>query len=150
MLLARPVSRASPKDVLVDFVRDHRVHFDVAPEVTFRGPERLKVGYVVRLWALHPKGARALPGCPKCDELVTGLREIALAVTPTGQRPTVTQIEPFEHALYDSKQVSGADEVTLTMRLTHRAEYAAPVDPCEHRCLKEIRESLKSLGARER
>lgn len=140
----------SPVGDLAAFVRGHRVHFDVIPEVTFRGSERLKVGYVVRLWAVHAKGARALPACGKCDELIARLREIALTVTPPSDRPTMTAIEPFEHALYDSREVPGADEVMLSMRLTHRAEYAAPIDVCEDRCLKEVRDALKSLGARER
>ena len=29
------------------------------------------------------------------------------------------------------------------------AEYERPVDACEERCLKEIRQGLRSLGARE-
>lgn len=144
------MTHTPPAGELATFVRDHRVHFDVMPEVTFRGSERLKVGYVVRLWAVHAKGARALPGCAKCDDLIARLREIASAVRPPSDRPTMTAIEPFEHALYDSREVPGADEVMLSMRLTHRAEYAAPVDPCEDRCLKEIRDALKTLGARER
>jgi hypothetical protein len=144
------MSVTASNDPLPAFIRDHRVHFDVTQEITFRGSERLEVGYVIHLWALHPKGARALPGCAKCEELVARLREIALAVVPAGPRPTVPLVEPFEHALYDSKDVPGADEVMLSMRLAHREEYAASVDACEERCLKEIRTKLESLGVRER
>ena len=130
-------------------VREHRVHFDVGPEIVIRDRERQKVGFEVRLWAVHPKGARALPGCDKCRVLVRALERIAAAVLPPEGRATRYAVEPVAPALYDSRDVPGADEVSLTLRLVHREEYERPVDACEERCLKEIRESLKALGARE-
>ena len=130
-------------------VREHRVHFDVGPEIVMEAGERLKVGFEVRLWAVHPKGARALPGCGKCRTLVRVLERVAWAVLPQDDRATRYAIEPFAAALYDSRIVPGADEVGLTVRLVHRADYERPIDACEERCLKEIRQSLKALGARE-
>jgi hypothetical protein len=130
-------------------VREHRVHFDVGPEIVFPDGELRKVGFEVRLWAVHPKGARALPGCDKCRGLVRELERIAAAVLPPEGRATRYAVEPFAPALYDSRVVPDADEVCLTLRLVHREEYDRPVDACEERCLKEIRESLKALGVRE-
>lgn len=133
-----------------EFVRAHHVHFDVSPEVAFGKEERWTVGFLVRLWAVHDKGDTALPGCPKCVHLVEDLRRLAESVCPHELRPTQSEIPPFERALYDSKEVPGADEVAVTIRLTHRENYAAPVDACEERCLREIRAGLKAAGARER
>ena len=138
------------RDELSSFARAHHVRFEVQPEVTFAGAERLTVGYRLSLWALHEKGSGAMPGCPKCVSLVEGLRQIATEAVPREARATRISMEPFEPALYDSTEVSGADEVRLDVRLTHRDRYDAPIDACEDRCLREIRGQLKQLGIRER
>jgi hypothetical protein len=130
--------------------RQHRVHYDVTPEVIIKSEGRTAVGYEIRLFAVHEKGARAVPGCPKCVDLVRDLRPIAEWLVPDEHRPTLAGIEPFHPSLYDSKEVPGTDEVALSIRLTHREGYDRPVDACEQRCLKEIRERLKVLGIRER
>lgn len=135
---------------LRDLVRRHKVHYEVAPEIFFRGTEPLKVGFEVRLWAVHEKGAKALPGCEKCLELASVLRDIAEWLVPPEGRPTRIEIEPFEPALYSSSVAPGADEVAIAIRLVHREGYDQPIDPCEERCLKEIRARLKALGAQER
>lgn len=134
---------------LAEIVRRRRVHFEVRPEVTIRDEQRLIVGYEIRIWAIHPKGAKALPGCVKCGALVEDLHVLARAVVPLELRPTFCAIEPPSAALYDSQLVPGADEICVTVRLVHRDRYDRPVDACEERCLKEIRNSLKALGARE-
>lgn len=134
---------------LRELVREHHVHFEVQPEVVILGSERRKVGYEVRLWAVHPKGARALPGCGKCRALLDDLRRLAAEVLPRDERPTRYAIEPPSPALYVSSVVEGADEVGLGVRLLHRSDYGRPVDACEERCLREIRQRLKALGARE-
>ena len=135
---------------LAERARARRVHFDVEPEIVLRGSERVKVGFQVHLWAVHPKGARALPGCPKCWDLVEDLRRIAEEVVPVERRPSRTELVPFRPALYESRVVPGADEVRVTIRLIHREGYERPVDECEERCLKEIRARLRALGVRER
>ena len=135
---------------LVEIARSHRVHFDVEPEIVMRGSERVKVGFRVHLWAVHPKDARALPGCPKCWELVGDLRRIAEGVVPPDDRPSRTELAPFRPALYDSRVVPNSDEVSVTIRLLHRDGYDNPVDRCEERCLKEIRSRLIALGIPER
>ncbi len=131
---------------LSEIARNRHVHFDVEPEMIIRGSERVKVGFEVHLWAVHPKGARALPGCPKCWELVNDLRRIAEAVVPPEGRPTRSELEPFGRALYDSRVVPGSDEVSVTIHLFHREGYDRPIDACEEQCLKEIRARLRALG----
>lgn len=135
---------------LARIAQARQVHFDVEPEIVIRGSERVRVGFQVNLWAVHVKGARAMPGCPKCWELLEDLRRIAEDVVPTGERPSRTELVPFRPALYESGVVPGADEVTVTIRLIHREGYERPVDACEERCLKEIRARLRALGIRER
>jgi hypothetical protein len=69
---------------------------------------------------------------------------------PSEHRPTRIEIEPFRPALYESQEVAGADEIALCIRLAHREGWDQPIDACEERCLKEIRQRLRSAGVRER
>jgi hypothetical protein len=135
---------------LAAMARSRHVHFDVEPEIVVRGSERVKVGFQVHLWAIHPNGARAHPGCPKCWSLVEDLRRIAEEVVPAAERPSRTELGPFRPALYESRVVAGSDEVCVTIRLIHRDGYDRPIDACQERCLKEIRARLRVLGIRER
>jgi len=135
---------------LAAFAREHHVHFEVQPDVLVRTSERVKIGFEIRLWAVHARGAHALPGCAKCRDLATELRRLAEWAVPSEHRPTRIEIEPFHPALYDSREVTGADEIALCIRLAHREGWDQPIDACEERCLKEIRQRLRSAGARER
>jgi hypothetical protein len=81
---------------------------------------------------------------------VDDLRLIAEEVIPSGERPSRIELEPFRPALYDSRVVPDADEVTVTIRLIHREGYDRPIDACEERCLKEIRTRLRDFGIPER
>lgn len=131
------------------FVREHHVYFEVRPELVPTAGERLKVGFELRLWAVHPKGAHALPGCDRCRALARDLERLARAVMPPPDREARSALEPFRPALYESRVVQGADEICVIVRIFHRTEYERPVDACEERCLKEIRQALRALGARE-
>jgi hypothetical protein len=135
---------------LAAFAHDHHVHFDVQPDVLIRANDRVRIGFEVRLWAVHARGARALPGCDKCLDLVAELRRLAEWAIPSEHRPTRIEIEPFRPALYESQEVAGADEIALCIRLAHREGWDQPIDACEERCLKDIRQRLRSAGVRER
>jgi hypothetical protein len=133
----------SNQSEFTEFVRAHHVHFDVKPEILIQGAERVKVGFEVRIWGMHTRGSQ-------CHDLAARLSRLADWAIPHEHRPTVIVIEPFERALYDSKEIAGADEIAVAIRLVHRDGYELPIDACEERCLKEIRERLRTLKAQER
>lgn len=135
---------------LAALAREHHMHFDVTPDVVIRGEQRISVGFEVRLWATHARGAQALPGCPKCRDLAASIRPLAEWAIPSERRPTRIEIEPFHPALYDSRELPGADEIAVAIAIAHRDRWDAPVDACEERCLKEIRQRLRTIGIRER
>lgn len=135
---------------LRDSARRHHVHFEVQPELISERDVLTQVGYQVRVWTVHDKGAHAMPGCGKCRELLAELDRIVQWAVPAEDRPTRIEIERPGAALYDSSEVPGSDEVALTIRLTHREAYASPIDACERRCLQQIRERLRWLGIPER
>lgn len=130
--------------------RKLHAHYDIEPEIVFVDGARRKVGFHVRLWGVHAKGARVLPGCSRCREIEEELKRIGEFVVPREERPTRLEFDPFRPALYDSRVVPDADEVVLSIRLVHREGYEQPVDACEERCLKEIVARCRELGIPER
>lgn len=66
---------------LRSFIREHYVHFDIAARVEILDGERARVGDELRLWAVHPRHTRALPGCERCRSAFEKLRRIALSLT---------------------------------------------------------------------
>jgi hypothetical protein len=142
----------SPDHTLLrQFVKLHHVHCSVEPEWVVVGGSRFPVGFDLRLFAVHDKDARALPGGPESRALAASLRKLAESLVPECRTAARFDIEPFSPVLYDSREVAGADEVALTIRLLHHAErYTDPVDASEERCLKMIRERLKLLALPER
>lgn len=127
-----------------------RAHFDVVPVLELRGDTRLRVGSVVRLWGVHPKGARALPGCPKSRAIFSDLEPVA-AYALGGDPSMQIALDPLRPALYESRVVPGADEIALAIRITPRADHgAAAARAAEERYLKLVRARLRELGVSER
>ena len=131
-----------------EFVRRHHVHYDVRDELIVDGDQRRKVGYRVRLWGVVPEQG-LLPAdvmeSPFAQELVA----LAEQVVPGERHDTTVSIEPPAPALYDSRVVTGADEIALDIRLVH-AGFDAPSGAAEDRCLRAIRRALEKLGAPQR
>lgn len=131
-------------------VRRLHVHYDVEAELEPRGDARVRIGSLLRLWGVHAKGSRPLPGCAKCREIIKRLELVAEYAL---DHDTSMQIafEPLRRALYDSRVVPGTDEVALPIRITASTRDAATTGSGgEERCLKLIRARLKELGVPER
>lgn len=137
-------------EALREIVSSRHVHFDVEPELALSGRERLRVGFRVRLWAVHSRQAGALPGCEVCTPLLEDLRRVADAVVPPSPEAMLVEFEAFRPALYASSVVPGADEVALAISLRNRDGLDRPLDSCGEACLREIRKRLLALGISER
>lgn len=125
------------------------LHYDVDPELMPRGDTREVAGLVVRLWGVHEKGARALPGCRKSREIAARLAEIG-GWALDGEDCACAELEPVRLALYDSCTVHGADEIALPIRIRERTpRRTRGATPAEERCLAHIRARLRALGGAE-
>jgi hypothetical protein len=125
------------------------LHFDVEPELAPCGEMRATLGLVVRLWGVHAKGARALPGCPKTRAIAAHLRDIA-GYALAGDAGALGELEPVRRALYESRVVLGADEVALGIRIVERTpRRTGGATASEERCLGMVRARLRALGASE-
>lgn len=131
---------------LGQWIRDHRVTWELGPWQELVDHRPLKVGFELRLYGQHPPHAYPPPGCEKCLAVYDGLRAVAEAALPREHRPSRYDIRPFDAALHLRPDSGWAPEVQVTVHIVHRDGYLSPVDDCEKRCAEEIQRNLKQLG----
>lgn len=142
---------APPEEsTLKDWVRQHRVTWEVGPSQELVEHRPQTVGFELRLFGRHGADVRPSPGCPECVSLHERLRAIAEAAFPKEHRPTRYEIEPFEAAFRLRPESEWKPEVQLKVRIVHRGDYLRPLDECEKRCAGEIQEALRGLGVQPR
>jgi hypothetical protein len=135
--------------LLKDMVEMHQVCYEVWPELLMVKGQQVKVGFNLELAGTHEHGTSTLsPGCPRCIRTFEDLRQIAEWIMPKEERPSCYEIEPYDRALHESAQRKFVPEVVLSMKILHRHGFDQPVDECEERCLKEMRNKLAELGVR--
>lgn len=123
-----------------------RAYFSVEPELGVRDGARHRTAIRVRLWGIHDRGACALPGCPKSQEIAGHLTAIA-AYGAAGLPHTCFELEPPPMALYDSRVAPGSDEVTVAVRIAaHRPDETNR----ESEFLRQLCKRLRELGLPQR
>lgn len=135
-----------PEGTLRQWVREHKVTWELSPLRELVGHVPKAVGYELRLYGRHRKGVAASPGCDDCQAIYEKLHSIALSALPTEHRPTRYDIEAFDSALHMRSDGEWEPEVELTLQVTHRDGYLSPLDECEKRCADQIEEGLRRLG----
>jgi len=135
--------------VPAEIVRAHRVYFEVQPEVLAKREGMVKVGFELSLWAAHPRGAEAWPGCEKCTALYADLQRVARWILPREQGSSQCEVQPFSRHLYTPANHPDTDEICLTILILHRGDFDGPVDAREQKCLVEMMQKLQSIGASE-
>lgn len=132
---------------LRELVQAHHVYYEVWPELLMVKEQKVKVGYDLELYGVHDHPEEQIvPGCPHCQHTYISLRQIAEWILPTEERPSRYEIEPFDHAIHQTPKRRFQPEVVLNLKILHRHGFDQPVDQCEERCLKEMREKLASIG----
>ena len=140
---------------LREIVRQHQVCYEVWPEWYVKSGTKIKIGFELQLCGINSHGDSSgplhpVPGCPICFRTYSDLRKIAEWVLPVDERPSRYEIQAFDHALHmASAKRFKRKEVVVTIVIMHRNDFNRPVDDCENRCLKEMKERLKQLGIRE-
>lgn len=137
--------------VLVELVKRHQVCWEVWPEYLMVGGKQQHVGFELELSGTHEPGTEHVsPGCPACRHVYRALLSIADSILPKDERPSRYEIGPYEQALRYSAVRGNRPDVTLSVRILHRRGFDQPVDQCEMRCLEEMKQRLRRLGACER
>lgn len=136
---------------LCSLVERYRVCWEVWPESIWADGHRRQVGFQLELYGTHEPGVeRVSPGCPACQRLYAALRAIAEWILPKERRPSTYKIGPYDQALRYSPARRNRPDVTVAIKIIHREGFESPVDACEVRCLTEMQERLRELGALER
>lgn len=139
---------------LKEIARTHRTCYEVWPEWSTKDGRKIQIGFELQLCGVNEhaaqNGKHAVPGCPRCFRTYTELRQIAEWVLPHEERPSRYEIQGFDHALHQApSKRQRRSEVVLTIVIMHRNDFNRPVDDCESRCLKEMRERLSELDIQE-
>lgn len=125
---------------LREFGKHRHVHFDLTPEVIWRGGERVPVGWELRLWARHDPGTHPLPGCSRCATLREELVDLAQWLGSVEREGCRFSVEPFAPALYACASAPDLDEVNVTLRLESQDG-----ELHQHRVLQRVRARLSAL-----
>ena len=149
MSLAETLSATVDSDLQV-LVQRHQVCFESYPiwHVPLGGG-KVAIGYELDLIGTHhhPKHPPK-PGCDECTPVRQALILIARSILPPDDRPSRYAIEPFDAAIHFSPRRKMREEIVLAIDIIHRDAFDRPIDECETRCLREMKEKLKALGAR--
>ena len=136
--------------VLRDLVQRYRVCWEVWPDYLMLAGRKQQIGFQLELSGTHEAGTEhPTPGCQHCRKVFAALQVIAVHILPREERPSVYDIESFEPAIHYSPARGNRPEVSLTIRIGHREHFDRPVDECEVRCLEEMKQRLRELGASE-
>jgi hypothetical protein len=144
-------SSLSQSSFLADLVKRYQVCWEVWPEHLIIGGKQTQVGFELELSGTPDLGTDHIgPGCPACRHVYDALHAIADWILPREQRPSRYEIGPYEQTLRYSAIRGNRPDVTLSVKVLHRRGFDQPVDQCEVRCLEEMKQRLRRLGACER
>jgi hypothetical protein len=134
---------------LRELVRQHKVCWEVWPEYHLdRRGKKIQIGFELDLFGTHhlPKQLPE-PGCVECQRVYAGLKRIAQWIMPKEERDSRYEIGVFDSSIHYTARRKLRGDVTLVIKILHREGFDRPTDACEVKCLNEMEEKLKELGA---
>lgn len=135
---------------LRELVNRFRVCWEVWPENIVVEHQKRQIGFALELCGTHEPGVEhPSPGCEHCLRVYAGLQQIATHIMPREERPSVYDFQAYDYALHYAPKRRNRADVILTLKILHRSGYERPVDECEVRCLTEMKQRLRELGASE-
>ena len=136
---------------LTGLVQHFQVCWEVWPEWAFVRHDRRQVGFTIELSGTHEAGVEhPAPGCSHCQRVYDALHEIAAHVLPREVRSSIYDVASYDHAIHYSPIRGDRPDICLTIGIFHRGNLDDPVGQCQERCLTDMKQRLRDLGARER
>lgn len=135
---------------LADLVKRYEVCWEVWPEYLLVNGKERQVGFELELCGTHEAGNHIGPGCPACRRIYSALLSVSKWILPKEERPSMYEVGPYDQSIRYSLVRGNRPDITLKVTILHRRGFDQPVDDCEVRCLKEMKERLTELGACER
>jgi len=148
--IATGLSEGVP-EALRELVERFRVCWEALPDYYYVKKEKRQIGFTLELAGTHEAGVEhPLPGCPHCHKVRMALQAIADWIMPKERRDSGYDIVPYDQSIQYEAVRKFRPDVSLRIRIQHRSGFDRPVDACEVRCLNEMKQRLKELGAREK
>ena len=136
---------------LAALAQRHRVCWEVWPECIVLRGEKRQVGFVLELsGTFETDTGYPYPDWVARQRVFAALRQIAEAILPREKRLSGYEVDSDDQAFHYSRVRGSRPDVSVAIHIYHRQGFERPVDPCEIRCLKEMEQRLKELGACER
>ncbi|MCB0219833.1 MAG: hypothetical protein KDH09_09080 [Chrysiogenetes bacterium] len=131
-------------------VRQHKVVYEVRPNLNYTQGNAREIGFDVTLYGTHVQPAHPPdPGCHECAQVWRDLSKIARAAIPPDDHESRSAIAPFDQLLHESAARNFRYDVELTIEVRHRKHFLDPADASESHTVKAIVNALKELGAQE-
>jgi hypothetical protein len=131
-------------------VKQFKVCWEVLPDNYYVRGQIRQIGFDLALTGTHEAGVEhPEPGCEHCRNVRQALQDIAHWIIPKERRDSDYDITPYDQAIHYDPSRKFRPEVTLQIWIRHRSGFDREVDACEVRCLKEMTQKLKAIGARE-
>ncbi|MGZ5433024.1 MAG: hypothetical protein ACXWH7_08860 [Thermoanaerobaculia bacterium] len=137
-------------DEIKDLVQRHKVCFESYPIWHVpHGGGKVAIGYELDLIGTHDQPQPpATTGGDEYTPVRRALLAIAAAILPPNDGAGCYAMEPFEAAIHFSPRRKMREDVILVIDIVDRNQFDLPIDASEMRCLREMKEKLKELGAR--
>jgi len=87
------------------------------------------------------------PAAICAEKVYDDLKKIAEGIRPEEHRASFYEIEPYRPVIRATRKRKLRGEVSLSIKILHRDHYEEPIDKCETRCLVEMEDRLKQIGA---
>ena len=139
------------QEIIEHMVDSYQVCWDVYPHEEMWNGARIQTGFDVELYGTHCRNEQhPTPGCQHCLEVYDALQAIALNILPEERRPSRYELSPFDRSIRYSHMRKDRPDVLLTITISHRNHPMECIDECEVRCLNEIKQKLRDIGAEQR
>ena len=130
-------------------VERFHVRWEVLPDCYYVRKEKRQIGFRLELTGAHERGVEnAQPGSEHCRRVWLALKAIADWIIPKESRDTAYDIAPYDQSIHYDALRKFQPEVSLRIWVRHRSGFDREVDACEVRCLNEMTQRLKEIGAR--
>lgn len=125
-------------------VNEHKVCFEVWPELAFIDGRKVPIGYEIELSGeADCDSDDDVPGCERCDRTFADLRRIAELA---GARPL--DIPSYDSSWHSAPKDGPRRLIVLTIRLTRYDGEEESENETEHERLASIEKRLTDLGVR--
>jgi len=129
-------------------VQRFRVCWEVYPLQILAEEGIRKIGFDLELCGTPECGAEhVVPGCEHCQRVEIALQEIADWILRRESPASGHLVTPDSGSLSYAPVRANRPDVVVRVFIGHRHEWDKPADECEERCLKDMEQALRDLGA---